>query len=272
MKFYNSLEEIILTSNPYQKIEKFQKFYKNYKSGDLEYKKDFKPKIFKKPSYQDYCKVVDPKDVPRRKRFDTILGRAILLHAIAHIEYSAIDLALDAVYRFLGMPKRFFNDWLEVAEDECRHFLMIDNLLKEIGYKYGDFEVHSALFEAGKKTLTLIERMAVVPRYLEANGLDANPKIMEKLNSFSDPFAKKVIEALNIILNEEIDHVKKGDFWFRYACEKEGVKDSLKKYFDIVEKVYPGSIHSKPYINMEARKKAGFSCAEMNLLSKKIIC
>lgn len=272
MSFHKNLEEIILTSNPYKKIEKFYIFYEKYKKGEIKIENNYSPKNFDKPSYENYCRVVDPKDVPKRGKFDTDEGRAILLHAIAHIEYNAIDLALDAAYRFLNMPKNFYDDWLEVAEDECRHFLMIDNLLKELGYKYSDFPVHAGLFEAGKKSLKLIERMAVVPRYLEANGLDANPKIMKKLKSFKDGFSKKMIDALNTILTEEIDHVKKGDFWFKYACVKEGVKDYEMRYFEIVEKIYPGSIHSKPFLNVEARKKAGFSCSEMNLLSKKIIC
>jgi len=272
MEFYKTLEEIILTSNPYEKIDKFKSFYKKYKDGAIFFEKDFEPKVFENPSYVSYCTVVDPKDVPKRGKFETKEGRAILLHAIVHIEYSAIDLALDAVYRFKKMPKKFYDDWLEVADDECRHFLMIDELLREIGYKYSDFVVHSGLFEASKRTLKLLERMAVVPRYLEANGLDANPKIMKKLLSFKDEFSKKMINVLNIILNEEIGHVKKGDFWFKYTCEKEGIKDAEKAYFEIVEKVYPGTLHSKPFLNVEARKEAGFSCNEMNLLSKKNIC
>ncbi len=272
MNFYKSLEEIILTSNPYEKIDRFKKFYEKYKNGKVEFEKDFTPTIFEKPSFSDYCTIVSPKDVPKRGKFDTKEGRAILLHAIAHIEYSAIDLALDAAYRFLDMPKKFYDDWLEVADDECRHFLMIDELLKELGFKYSDFAVHSAFFEAGKKSLKLIERMAVVPRYLEANGLDSNPKIVKKLSSYKDKFARKIINALDIILYEEISHVKKGDFWFRWACEKEGIKDYKKAYFDVVERIYPGTLHSKTFINVEARKSAGFSCDEINMLSRKIIC
>ncbi|WP_281950974.1 ferritin-like domain-containing protein [Nitrosophilus kaiyonis] len=272
MDYFKSLEEIILTSNPYKKIEKFQKFYKAYIEDKIEKEKSYTPLIFEIPSYSNYCKIVDPKEVPKRRRLDKKEGRSILLHAIAHIEYSAIDLALDAAYRFKNLPKNFYDDWLEVANDECRHFLMIDDLLKEIGYKYGDFPVHSGLFEAGKKSLNFIERMAVVPRYLEANGLDANPKIIEKLKNFDDDFAKRMVDALEIILNEEIDHVKKGDYWFKFACEKENIKNISEKYFEIVEKIYPGTIHSKGFLNIKARKIAGFSCNEMNLLSKKIIC
>ncbi len=270
--FFSTLEEIILTSNPYEKIEKFEKFYDRIEIESVNFDEAAAPRIFERASFEDYCLVVDPKDVPRRGALHTDYGRAVTLHAIAHIEYSAIDLALDAAYRFRSMPKDFYIDWLEVAKDECRHFLMIEELLIALGYKYGDFPVHKALFEAGRKTDTLIERMAIVPRFLEANGLDANPKIVKKLARFEDIFAQKIIKALDIILYEEIDHVKKGDRWFKYACELENCGDYVKRYLKIVEKHYPGALGSKVFMNLEAREQAGFSCEELNSLSKKNIC
>ena len=266
MEFFSALEKIIQIANPYKKIEEFSKFYAKYPNIAIEH--GAKSLVFKEPSFANYCKVVDPKEVPRRAKFGTTKGRAVLLHAIAHIEYSAIDLALDAAYRFKHMPQKFYDDWLEVAQDECRHFLMIDSLLQELGYKYGDFVVHQGLFEAGLATQTLLERMAVVPRYLEANGLDANPKIMQKLSIFKDPFAKKIVQALGIILDEEVGHVQKGDFWFRWACEKEN-KEYKAAYFACIERIYPGTMHSKKEINVDARKRAGFSCDEMKLLAKE---
>jgi len=196
-----------------------------------------------------------------------------MLHAIAHIEYSAIDLALDAAYRFRGMPMEFYADWLEVADDECRHFLMIEQLLKALGHRYGDLPVHAGLFEAGRRTPTLLERMAVVPRYLEANGLDANPKIIQKLSTMDDAMAKKIIEALEVILDEEIDHVKKGDRWFRWACMREGVEDVTERYLQIVEKHYPSSFHKKCDLNLKARRAAGFACDELEAIcGKKLPC
>ncbi len=268
MEFFSALEHIIDIANPYEKIAQFRHFYQKYRKNSLSFNHDQASKIFEKPSYSSFCKIVDPKEVPRRSRFGTKEGRAVLLHAVAHIEYSAIDLALDAAYRYKRMPKEFYDDWLEVVEDECRHFLMIDELLRELGYRYGDFAVHQGLFDAGRRSLELIDRMAVVPRYLEANGLDANPYIMQKLAKFNDSFAKRMIQALEIILDEEIEHVKKGDRWFRWACEQIGIKDITKEYFKRVERIYPGTLHSKKHINVEARKEAGFSCDEIRALSK----
>jgi uncharacterized ferritin-like protein (DUF455 family) len=268
MEFFSSLETILSISNPFEKIDTFYEFYRNFEKFYFEHKQ--KSKIFYKPSFEGYCKVVDPKEVPKRGRLNSKEGRAILLHAIAHIEYSAIDLAIDAAYRFKNMPKKFYIDWLEVADDECRHFLEIESLLRELGYAYGDFAVHKGLFEAGLKTQDLISRMAVVPRYLEANGLDANPKIIKRLENFEDEFAKRMRKTLNKILSEEVEHVKKGDFWFKYACKKEGIKDYKSHYFKIVDLIYPGAIHSKD-VNIEDRKRAGFSCEEIKLLSKRDI-
>ncbi len=271
MEYFAWLEQILRIANPHQKIEEFNKFYAKY--PDMVWEHTQISKVWETPSFASVCEVVHPKDVPRRGKLHTKEGRAILLHAIAHIEYSAIDLALDAAYRYKNMPRRFYDDWLEVAAEECRHFLMIEELLHELGYRYGDFPVHQGLFDAARRAMTLIDRMAVVPRYLEANGLDANPKIIAKLSSFSDSFAKRMQEALQLILQEEIAHVQKGDRWFRWACEQEGVEDIIAEYMQRVERIYPGTLHSKDFLNIEARREAGFSCDEMRLLAKgDIVC
>ena len=133
----------------------------------------------------------------------------VLLHAITHIEFSAIDLALDACYRFQKLPREYYKDWMEVADDEVRHFKMLINLLKKYGVEYGDYPVHQGLFEASMRALEFIPRMALIPRYMEANGLDANQALIAKLKTI--PNTEEVIEVLEVILKEEIDHVKKGD-------------------------------------------------------------
>jgi uncharacterized ferritin-like protein (DUF455 family) len=177
-------------------------------------------------------------------------------------------LALDAAYRYKNMPIEFYNDWLEVAEDEIRHFSLLEELLAEVGYKYGDLPVHNSLWEAGLKSLELIDRMAVVPRWHEANGLDANEKIIQRLKSYSDEFANKIIKALNIILEEEIPHVQKGDKWFKYECDRLGKDYAV--YFEIIERVFE-NVKKKEYMNVNARKEAGFSCSEIQRLSNKNI-
>ncbi len=268
MEFFSTLEQILQIGDPAKKIAHCTNFYEAFTKKELDMAPSSKPKVFKKPSYAAICTIVPPTRVPRRSRLGTTEGRAVLLHAIAHIEYSAIDLALDACYRYRDMPWDFYKDWLEVAVEECCHFAMIEELLGELGYKYGDFPVHRGLFDAAMASLDLIDRMAVVPRYLEANGLDANPKIIAKLSHFGDDFAKRIQGALEVILQEEIEHVAKGDRWFRWACERGGIKDMEQEYFKRVERVYPGSLGSKQELNIEARKQAGFSSEEIALLTK----
>lgn len=271
MKFYKELELILKAKTPEQKIEQFKLFYENYKRGDVSFETEHTPEFFEVPSYAEVCRVVSPQIVPKRSNLTTRDGQINLLHAIAHIEYSAIDLALDGAYRFIGMPKSYYDDWLEVADDEIRHFLMLETLLKELHVTYGEVEVHNALFEASQRTQILLERMAVVPRYLEANGLDATPMILTKLQKLpKNEMVEKIIKALSIILEEEIDHVKKGDVWFHYACEKEGVSKDV--YFDIIEKYYPQGFLRPKNLNTEARKEAGFSCKELNFMAKNEVC
>jgi len=271
MHFFKTLETILQLQKPEEKNEAFRDFYAAYQNGDVEFEPGHKAVEFAEPSYKGFCTIVPPQVVPQRKSPASVEGKRLLLHAIAHIEYSAIDLALDAAYRFSGLPKEYYDDWLEVADDEVRHFEMIEGLLKELGSGYGAFDVHDALFEASQRTQTLLERMAVVPRYLEANGLDATPQILQKLVTIkNDPMNDKIIDALNIILKEEVSHVQKGDRWFDYACEREG--KSKEVYFDIIESFYPGAFPRKKYINAEDRKEAGFSCSELNRISRDKVC
>lgn len=272
MNYFRDLEEILLTINPNEKFRKFDCFYKEFLSENIDFSNNYEIMPLEEPSYKSFMKIVLPKNVKIRKYFDTKEGKGSLLHTIAHIEYSAIDLALDAALRFKNLPKEYYKDWLEVASDEIRHFLMIEEIMNKVGYKYGDFEVHTNLFEAIKKTTNLVERMAIVPRYLEANGLDQNPKIMKKLESNPDEINYEILKALNVILEEEVDHVYKGDKWFKYACEKENL-DVENTYLELLEKYYPGSTQGKkPDMNFEARKKAGFSCDELKRLSNKSDC
>ncbi|MCK9373217.1 MAG: ferritin-like domain-containing protein [Sulfuricurvum sp.] len=266
MELYSTLETILTASAPDQKIALFRAFYRTYREGRIVRRPDAKITVFTAPSYRPFCTVIDPKEVPRRTNLGTAKGQTLLLHAIAHIEYSAIDLALDALYRFRECGESFENDWLEVADDEVRHFEMIEGLLRELGSRYGEYLVHDALFEASMRTLDLVERMAVVPRYLEANGLDATPQILRKLDSHrADPMIQKIVAALHVILEEEVDHVRKGDRWFQEACIRAGVEPSI--YFEIIERHYPQSFPRKIAINCEARRQAGFDPDELEKIS-----
>ncbi len=271
MDFYKTLELILEEKEVQKKFAHFSEFYRAFENKELEFEENFTPKKFTKPSYADICTTVPPQQVPKRSNLTQKEGQINLLHAVAHIEYSAIDLALDAAYRFQGLPREYYADWLEVADDEIRHFKMLETLLRELGSYYGAVSVHDALFEASQKTQTLLERMAVVPRYLEANGLDATPMILKKLKKLpKSEMIENIISNLEIILDEEIDHVKKGDVWFKYACEREGADESI--YFEIIAKYYPRGFLRPNDLNLEARKEAGFSCSELKVMAKREVC
>lgn len=266
MELYTTLESILISPTPAQKIELFTVFYAAYLRREVTRECSSPIAVFSTPSYHDFCTVIDPKEIVRRPKLGGVRGQIQLLHSIAHIEYSAIDLALDAVYRFRDVGDEFNNDWLKVANDEVRHFLMIEALLREFGSFYGEYPVHDGLFEASVNTMDLLERMAVVPRYLEANGLDATPLILNKLNAFKkDPMVVKIIQALQVILDEEIDHVHRGDRWFKVACERENIHPDV--YFEIIERHYPSSFPRKVGVNCEGRVAAGFRPDELNRIS-----
>jgi len=271
MGFFKEVEHILEMKTVQKKIEAFSNFYKKYKNEEIFFEENYKVKEFVEPSYNEMCQIISPQDVPKRKNLTTTDGQINLLHAIAHIEYSAIDLALDASYRFQNLPKKYYDDWLEVADDEIRHFLMLDGLLKELGADYGDIPVHNALFEASQRTETLVERMAVVPRYLEANGLDATPMIITKLKKLpSSEILQKIVYALEIIVDEEIAHVKKGDIWFHYACKENNLSPEI--YFEIISTYYPQGFLRPKNLNIEARKDAGFSCSELKFMAQREVC
>ncbi len=271
MNYYKTLEQVLLAKKPLEKIELFKSFYEQYKQGRVVFEDSYIPVALQTPSYTPFCESVPPQDVPKRKNLTATIGQINLIHAVAHIEYSAIDLALDSAYRFSSLPKAYYDDWLEVADDEIRHFLMLEKLLKELGSTYGEVIVHDALFEAGQKTTDLLERMAVVPRYLEANGLDATPMILKKLKKLpKSESLEKIIDVLTLILEEEVEHVRKGDVWFSYACEREGVDTEI--FFEIIKKYYPRSFLRPDDLNIEARKEAGFSCKELKIMANKEVC
>lgn len=266
MELYATLKSILTAPSPNEKIALFKAFYGQYREGRITRNLNESAVIFADPSYRECCTVIHQKEVQKRTKLGSSKGQVLLLHSIAHIEYSAIDLALDAVYRFRECGEAFEKEWLEVADDEVRHFEMIEGLLREFGSYYGEYPVHDALFEASMRTLDLVERMAVVPRYLEANGLDATPQILRKLESHSgNAMVQKMIAALHIILEEEIDHVRKGDRWFNEACRRAGVAPSV--YFEIIERHYPQSFPRKIAINCEARRLAGFDTDELEKIS-----
>jgi uncharacterized ferritin-like protein (DUF455 family) len=215
------------------------------------------------PGRPDRPRLLAPKDVPSRTPF-TAEGLAALIHAVCHIEFNAINLGLDAVWRFSDMPDAFYTDWLRVAHEEAYHFSLLHDLLHELGYQYGDFDAHDGLWHMCTKTADdVLARMALVPRTLEARGLDATPLIQTKLRQAASPGALKAVDLLDIILRDEVGHVAIGNHWYRWLCEQRGL-DPVSLYGTLVDRYDAPKL--RPPFNEEARKRAGFSEIELSYL------
>ena len=215
------------------------------------------------PGRPDAPPLLPPDQVPQRSPF-TDSGLAALIHAIAHIEFNAINLALDAVWRFAGMPEAFYRDWLRVAHEEAQHFALLRELLRTLGHGYGDFAAHDGLWTMCVKTQDdVVARMALVPRTLEARGLDATPLIQAKLRKVGSPAAQRAVDILDIILRDEIGHVAIGNRWYGWLCQQHGL-DPLAHY-RVLARTHSAP-RLRPPFNDEARRAAGFSQAEMDYL------
>jgi len=205
-------------------------------------------------------RLVPPSALPRRSPF-TVEGRAALLHAVAHIEFNAINLALDAAWRFAGLPDAFYRDWLHVAAEEALHFTLLREHLQSLGHDYGDFDAHDGLWAMVERTAgDATARMALVPRTLEARGLDATPPMQARLATAGDA---RAVEILGIILRDEIGHVAVGNRWYRWLCERDRL-DPLAHYALLAAQF--GAPRLRPPFNLQARRDAGFSAAEIATL------
>jgi uncharacterized ferritin-like protein (DUF455 family) len=203
-------------------------------------------------------------DVPKRSPFTTE-GLAALLHAVTHIEFNAINLALDAIWRFDAMPRSYYLDWLTVAAEEAHHFSLLRAHLQGMGYDYGDFPAHTGLWDMTEKTKgDVLARMALVPRTLEARGLDATPPMQAKLRKVATPNALRAVEILDVILHDEVGHVAIGNHWYRHLCAQRGL-DPVAHYA-VLAKQYDAPRIKGP-LNLAARRKAGFEDAELALLT-----
>lgn len=201
-----------------------------------------------------------PESMPRRE-LNSQTGHAALIHALTHIEFSAINLALDAVYRFRDMPAEFHADWLKVAAEEAAHFRLLRAHLRSLGHDYGDFPAHAGLWELAEKTAhDVLARMALVPRLMEARGLDVTPGIQNKLRGYGD---KAGAAILDIILRDEIGHVGVGDRWFRQLCAERGLSVA-QAFSDLIQAA--GAPRPRPPFNDAARLRAGFTAAELQAL------
>ncbi len=251
--------ECLLISDPMQKVVQTQLVYKRWQNGEITVS-DQEISVPDEPGRPDKPELVAPRDLPRRRK-TAESGNAALLHAITHIEFNAINLAWDAVARFAGLPRQFYDDWARVAFEESEHFVLLRDHLLTMGYDYGDFPAHSGMWDMAKKTHhDPLIRMALVPRVLEARGLDVTPKMMNKLRGHGE---LRAVAILEIILKEEIGHVKIGTHWFNYLCEQRQL-DPLVIFKDLLDNYFAGELRG-PFFT-EARKEAGFTEQEMALL------
>lgn len=251
----------IAASEPAEKLRLTHEVAAAYRRGELMPREDAPaPNPIGAPGRPERPRLVLPRDVPQRG-LGSVEGRAAFLHAIAHIEFNAINLAWDAVYRFRGLPAEYYADWVGVADDEARHFALLSGRLAELGFNYGDFDAHNGLWEmAGKTAGSGLQRMALVPRVLEARGLDVTPGMIARLRSNGDDASADILE---VILREEVAHVAAGSRWFHWHCEREGLAP-VREFIRLVREAVRGGVRG-PF-NRPARLAAGFDDDEIRLL------
>jgi len=250
----------LLLDNPEKKVAATKSLQKRWLAGELKLDATVDIKSLPVAGRPEKPELVDPKDVPRRN-FSSLKGRLTLVHAIAHIEFNAINLALDAVYRFQDMPEQYYSDWCQVAAEEALHYTMLSDYLALHGVSYGDFPAHNGLWEMAVKTdFDVLVRMALVPRVLEARGLDVTPGMIKKLRPTGDTV---LIKCLEKIFDDEIGHVKIGTHWYKTLCQQRQL-DADTTFIQLIEKYMQGAKFG-PF-EMEARIEAGFSHKEMQIL------
>lgn len=208
-------------------------------------------------------RLVAPRELPPRG-LGSIEGRSALVHAVAHIEFNAINLAWDAVCRFRDMPSAYYRDWVGVAVDEARHFEWLAVRLGELGHAYGDFDAHDGLWGMALATAdSCLARMALVPRVLEARGLDVTPGMIARFEAVGDAASAEILER---ILAEEVAHVAAGSRWFAWCCERAG-RDPAATFRQLLRERAPGVLRG-PF-NREARLAAGFGEEELGRLERE---
>jgi uncharacterized ferritin-like protein (DUF455 family) len=243
--------KVLKTANADEKARISHVVSKNWMDGGLS--ADCREVPPERPGRPDKPDLLLPRDMPKRRNAKARAARIAMLHAIAHIELNAIDLAWDMVARFgNNMPKEFIDDWVQVADDEARHFELLNNRLQELGSYYGALPAHDGLWQSAMSTAhNLLARLAILPLVLEARGLDVTPPLIAKFELANDI---ESASALTIIYQDEIDHVRFGQKWFLYLCELEEVSADMT-YQKLVREYFSGSL--KPPFNIEARSAAG---------------
>jgi uncharacterized ferritin-like protein (DUF455 family) len=257
--FHLSILACFEECDPTRKVERTRAMAARFAPGEMllepNQMRAFQPDQPGRPARPD---LVAPRQLPRRGLRDSA-GRAALIHAVAHIEFNAINLALDALLRFPGMPPDFYADWLRVADEEAYHFSLMRERLQALGHDYGDFPAHDGLWAMAQQTAgDLLERMALVPRVLEARGLDVTPGMIERLRAVGDD---DTAERLAIILRDEVGHVAIGSRWFRWLCEQRELEPHAT-YLRLIREHLAGQVRCP--LNLDDRRRAGFDQAELD--------
>lgn len=255
-------EKCLFSSSIAEKLGATFQAYGLWRAGRLGFVFERQPKPISQTCFPDYPKLVEPRDL-RRRSMNTEAGRIALLHAIAHIEFYAIHLAWDIIYRFQDMPQLFYQDWLAVAQEEAKHFSMIRRRLQRLDSDYGNLPAHRGLWEVAEDTQhDVLARLALVPRYMEARGLDVTPAMIAKLQSVGDEDNARVLTK---ILNGELGHVQVGSRWFNAVC-RERNQNPEEAFFTLIARHLRGKIRGP--INHALRKRAGFTDSEIQRLEE----
>ena len=260
LSLFTKAEECLRVCSPLKKVSLSFNIQESWLNNKLSLSKISPILTFENPGRPDKPKLVPPRELNRRKTTSKI-GHAALIHSICHIEFNAINLAWDAVYRFQDMPDKYYDDWVKVAREEAYHFELLNNHLESLGYSYGDFDAHNGLWESALSTAhDPMVRMALVPRVLEARGLDVTPGIIKKLEGIGD---KEAVDILAIVHRDEIGHVEVGTHWFRYLCDERQI-NSEETFKRLINEYMKGILRG-PF-DHDVRKKAGFTESELLFL------
>jgi uncharacterized ferritin-like protein (DUF455 family) len=261
---YQHILDALLENDPKRKCDSVVTIFGRWKHGQLVRNTSFSIRPIEIPGKPDLPRLVDPRQLSRRTT-SSREGRISLLHAVAHIEFNAINIALDAAYRFRQMPDQFVSDWLLVASEEAKHFSLLSEYLCDQGTFYGGLDAHSGLWDMVCKTRhEVLHRMAMVPRVMEARGLDVTPGMIKRFTDIGD---QRAVDILEVIYRDEVGHVRIGNHWFRYLCQQRGL-DLIDTFRELVDS-YLGGILRGPF-NWKARLEAGFEAAELKAMEQEI--
>lgn len=256
---HQAAQACLLASSVAEKTTLAEQLWRQYQAGELRCEPMALPDVVQagRPSAP---KLVDPTKLPRRK-LGSDEGKAALIHAVAHIEFNAINLAVDAAWRFQGLPDDYYRDWLQIASEEAYHFSLLQTRLGQLGYAYGDFPAHNGLWDLAMKTADdPLKRMALVPRVMEARGLDVTPGMSARFAQLGD---QATVDILAIILRDEVGHVEAGSRWYKHLCAERGL-DAETHYFELLDEYFAGGTRCP--LHKEARLQAGFSQSELDRL------